>query len=81
MDVQTAFDILLGTVGALGGWVLNRVNSEVHYLRDLLLRQGQELSDVRVEYVLKTDLQLIMGRVLDALQRIEDKLDRKVDKD
>ncbi|MGI0034282.1 MAG: hypothetical protein ACRD98_00240 [Nitrososphaera sp.] len=80
MDVQAALDMLLGVLVAFGGWILNRVTGDIRQLQDKIARHADDLSDVRVEYATRAEMHTMLDRVLNTLQRIEDKLDRKADK-
>lgn len=82
MDIQVAFNILLGICGAFGGWILNRVASDINHLRQALTQHREDVADVRVQlptfYATKVDVMALLDRVMDSLQRIEDKIDSKV---
>lgn len=84
MDLQTAFNIAIALVGGLGGWVLNRVYSDMNYIRDAVVALAGDLAEVRVilptHYVTQQELSTMLDRLMHSLQRIEDKLDRKADK-
>lgn len=77
MDWQTAFNIVAGIVGALGGWVLNMVWSSVRRNeRDIALFK----ESVAETYVRRDDFKDAIQAIFTKLDRIEDKIDAKVDK-
>ena len=84
MDFQTGFNIVLGALGALVGWMLNTLYNS---MRDLT-KADQVLSDkvqsievlVAGNYVKKTELETLLHKLDTKLDRIEDKLDRTQEK-
>ena len=80
MDTQTAFNIVLSLVAFLGGWVLNSIRDSIARLQatDNALADKVQHIEVLVagKYVTRDDLQALFGK----LDRIEAKLDKKVDK-
>lgn len=78
-------DVALALVGALGGWVLNSVRASVRDLqaadRDLADKVAKVEVLVAGDYVRKDEMASTMAEVKGMLRRIEDKLDRKVDRD
>lgn len=71
MEVSGLIDILVGAVIAAGGWWVNRMANEQKRLEILLNR-------TREEYATKFELRDDMNRVMEALHRVEDKLDKLV---
>lgn len=85
MDTQAAFNVALSLVAFLGGWVLNSLRDSIKSLQ----KSDSELADkvqkievlVADQYVKRNDLdQLSTAIIFTKLDRIEDKLDGKVDK-
>lgn len=84
MDQQTAINILFATCGAFGGVIMHRLWVSI----DNLTHQYQILADkvqaieilVSGRYVQRQELADLGVRLFSALERIETKLDRKVDK-
>lgn len=82
MDFQTGFNILLGAVSALGGWLLNNLYQS---LRDLA-RVDSDLADkvqkievlVAGTYVKRSEFEAKIDALFDKLDSIEDKIDRKI---
>lgn len=62
-------DMLLGVIVAGGAWFLVGLSNEVKRISILLNR-------TREDYATKTELRDDMDRLMEALHRLEDKLDR-----
>lgn len=69
MDIGGLVDILIGGLLAIGGWYLNGISSEVKRI-DILLNRTRE------DYATRHELKEDMDRVMEALHRLEDKIDR-----
>lgn len=67
-------DILLMIVAAGFGWWANNTTKEVKRLEILL-------NKTREEYATRGEVKAEMGRVMEALHRVEDKLDRILSSD
>lgn len=84
MDAQTIINIAIGLVGALGGWVLNNLKSSIDELRkqDSLLADKVQQIEVLVAgtYVKRDDMEKLGDALFAKLDKIENKLDNKVDK-
>lgn len=84
MDAQTIINIAIGLVGALGGWVLNNLKSSIDELRkaDSLLADKVQHIEVLVAgtYVKRDDMDKLGAALFAKLDKIENKLDSKVDK-
>ena len=84
MDSQAMFNIATGVAGALGGWVLRVLWDAV---RDLE-RQDRALADrvgaidvlIAGQYVKRDYFEMQMVKLFEKLDRIDAKLDSKVDK-
>ena len=84
MDMQTSFNIAVGLVAFLGGWVLNSLRDSIKSLNtsDTELAnkvQGIELM-VAGSYVKRDDLDKLTVALFAKLDKIETKLDCKADK-
>ena len=83
-SAQFVFNILLTLTATLGGWVLRSIHEAVKDLQ----KNDEHLADkiqsiellVAGNYVQKADMQRAMDALFNKLDRIENKLDRKVDK-
>lgn len=84
MDAQTIINIAIGLVGALGGWVLNNLKSSIDELRrqDSILADKVQHIEVLVAgtYVKRDDMDKLGSALFAKLDKIEAKLDSKVDK-
>lgn len=69
MEMANLIDTLLGIILVGCGWWLNRMATEQKRLEILI-------NKTREEYATKTELRDDMQRVMDALHRLEDKLDK-----
>ena len=69
MDVPTLWSAILTLVILPFGWAFNKMFSEIKRLQILLNR-------TREEYATKEDLRDTSSRVMEALHRLEDKLDK-----
>jgi hypothetical protein len=72
MDMLLWNIILSGVVG-ISGWVLREKSAEIIRLSILLNRTREEIAK---EYVTKTESHADIDRVLDRLDRLDEKLDR-----
>ena len=69
MEVTSLVDMLIGLIIAGGAWWANSTAQEVKRLEILLNR-------TREDYATRNELKDDMDRVMEALHRVEDKLDR-----
>jgi hypothetical protein len=70
---QVLFNVMVGVAGAFGGWILNNISRSIERLD----------SDVRVmplTYVTRADYRADIEEIKAMLNRINDKMDEKVDK-
>ena len=72
MDMMLWNIILSGVVG-ISGWILREKSAEIIRLSILLNRTREEIAK---EYVTKTESHADINRVLDRLDRLDEKLDR-----
>lgn len=84
MDYQTLFNIAGGIAGFLGGWWMKVLHDSVRDLQDADKRLADKVSSIEVlvagNYVKRDDLDKSVDAIFRKLDRIEDKLDGKVDK-
>lgn len=73
MDTQQFFNIALGLVAFLGGWVLNNISRAIE-------RLDTDVRALPATYVSKDDYRHDIAEMKDMLGKIFDKLDTKVDK-
>ena len=69
MEMAELIDVLIGLVIVGGGWWVNNMSTELKRLEILLNR-------TREDYATKMELRDDMNRVMEALHRVEDKLDK-----
>lgn len=84
MDNQSLINLLFGIVGFSGAWMLNSITTSIKALQ----KADEELADkvqhievlVAGSYVKRDDLDKLSSALFAKLDRIETKLDTKVDK-
>ncbi len=77
MDIQSLFNIVFGTLSAILGWFGREMWAAVQELKSDLAKLREEIPK---EYVVKNDFHNFTEAIFKKLDRIEDKLDGKVDK-
>ena len=77
MDIQTLINFVIPIICAVLGWFCRELWTAVQELKTDLAKLREELP---THYVTKDDFNDRWYEVLKALHRIEDKLDKKVDK-
>ena len=77
MDIQELFNIAIPIICGVLGWFCRELWTAVQELKDDLAKLRAELP---THYVTKDDFNDRWNEVLKALHRIEDKLDKKVDR-
>ena len=84
MDSQTIINIAIALVGFLGGWILKVIWEGVKDLQvvDKLLTEKVNTIEILIagNYMSKQDFDKIAAAIFAKLDKIEDKLDKKVDK-
>ena len=73
MEMQSLIDTLIGLIVAGIAWWANTMSKE-HKRVEILLNRTRE------DYATKMELRDDMNKVMDALHRVEDKLDKALDK-
>ena len=73
MDLVHIIDTLIGIVVMGGAWYLSGMAKEMKRM-DILMNRTRE------EYVTRQEVREDMSRVMEALHRVEDKLDRALNK-
>ena len=74
MEMTSLVDMLLGILAAVGAWWANGMSREQKRLEILL-------NKTREEYATREDVRSDVRQVMEALHRVEDKLDRVLQKD
>ena len=84
VEMQTLFNIAVGLVGALGGWILNTLWTEIKSMQATDNKLADKVAAIEIlvagQYVKRDDIQVLSSAIFAKLDRIEDKLDGKVDK-
>jgi hypothetical protein len=84
MNDQTLINALFSTCGALGGWWLKTMWASIIKLQTEQAVISARLADSAImianDYVKKEELDRLIDAIFKKLDRIEDKLDNKVDK-
>ncbi len=84
MDPQTIINTAIALVGFLGGWILKVVWEGVKDLQsaDKILAEKVNTIEILIAgtYISKQDFDKIAAAIFVKLDKIEDKLDKKVDK-
>ena len=84
MDFQTAFNIVFGAFSALAGWLLNVLYNSMKDLTkaDQILTEKVQAVEVLVagNYLPRNEFDGKMDALFKKLDKIEDKLDAKLDK-
>jgi hypothetical protein len=74
MEMTSLIDMLLGLIVAGGAWWANGLTKEQKRVEILL-------NKTREEYATRADMKDDMRRVMEALHRVEDKLDKVLSRD
>jgi nicotinic acid phosphoribosyltransferase len=84
MDSQTIINTAIALVGFLGGWILKVVWEAVKELQiaDKILVDKVNTIEILIagNYMSKQDFEKVADAIFAKLDKIDDKLDRKVDK-
>jgi lipoprotein NlpI len=95
MDMQSAFNIAITIIGVLGGWVFKTISDRLQSLADAQKNLGEKIQHIEVlvagQYAKKEDvekatalykeaLDKLTSAIFVKLDRIEEKLDNKMDK-
>lgn len=83
-EYQVFFDVAVGIIGVLGGWVLNTVWGAVKDLqeadKDLAEKVGQIEVLVAGRYVTRDEFNNTLGQVFSKLDTIRDLVSQKADR-
>lgn len=85
VDIQTALNLALTLVAFLGGWLLRSLKEDIQELKAADKKLQESVSSIQValptNYVAKAEFKEMGDDIFSALRRIEDKLDKKADKE
>ena len=77
MEVDMLWSAVLTAAMGLIGWILRSAYAEVRRIQILLNRTREEMAR---DYITKTEVHNDINRVLDRLDRLDEKLDRLVER-
>ena len=77
MEVDMLWSAVLTAAMGLIGWILRSAYAEVQRIQILLNRTREEMAK---EYITKAEVHHDINRVLDRLDRLDEKLDRLVER-
>jgi hypothetical protein len=84
MDMQTSFNIAVGIIAFLGGWVLNSLRDSIQSLQKSDTELATKVQSIELlvagSYVKRDDLDKLTVALFAKLDKIETKLDFKADK-
>lgn len=84
MEAQTILNVAFALVGALGGWVLKFMHGSLRDMRYDVASLTDKVQNIEVlvagQYVKREDMNDLARALFAKLDRIEQKLDGKVDK-
>ena len=73
-DGQILFNIIIGIAGLFGGWILNNISRSIE-------RLDKDVRAMPLTYVTRADYRADIEEIKMMLNRINDKLDGKADKE
>ncbi|NDB69904.1 MAG: hypothetical protein EB015_18270 [Methylocystaceae bacterium] len=83
-EIQVFFDVAVGVIGVLGGWVLNTVWGAVKDLqeadKDLAEKVGQIEVLVAGRYITREEFNTVLNQVFTKLDTIRDIVSQKADR-
>ena len=82
--MQILFNIFVGVIGALGGWILNTIWGEIKCMQETDDVLADKVAKIEVlvagQYCKRDEMERLSVAIFAKLDRIEDKLDGKADK-
>lgn len=83
-NAQVLFNIVVSLCATLGGWMLKSLQSSLEHLQTIDSELATKIQSIEVlvagNYVKRDDLERSIAAIFTKLDRIETKLDGKVDK-
>lgn len=84
VDLQVLFNMSVGALGGIFGWLLNSIWQEIKTLQQNERKTSKEIAEINVlvagNYVTKAEWNGAISNMQHTLERIENKLDKKQDK-
>lgn len=82
---QQLFNIVIGVAGALGGWWMKAMWEGLNDLKKTDHELTQQVNNLQIlvagQYMRRDEFDKVSQAIFTKLDRIEDKLDKKVDKE
>ena len=83
-EYQVLFDVAIGVIGVLGGWVLSTVWGAVKDLQDADKELADKVAAIEVlvagRYITREEFNATFNQVFERLDRIRDMLSQKADR-
>jgi len=83
-EYQVFFDVAVGVIGVLGGWVLNTVWGAVKDLQEADRELAEKVSQIEVlvagRYITRDEFDRVLNSVFIKLDKIQDLLMQKADR-
>jgi len=83
-DYQVLFNIVVGILGAIGGWLLNTMWSSLKDLQAADTKLAEKVNAIEVlvagQYVTREEFTITMQAVFAKLDKIQETLSNKVDR-
>lgn len=84
VEYQVLFDVAIGVIGVLGGWVLSTVWGAVKDLQDADKELADKVAAIEVlvagRYITREEFNATFNQVFERLDRIRDMLSQKADR-
>lgn len=84
MESQDLINVALGAISFLGGWVVKNLQDSMKSLQDADERLATKVQAIEVlvagQYIKREDFDKTVSALFTKLDRIEEKIDRKVDR-
>lgn len=84
MSYQELFNIIVGILGALAGWILNAMWAALKDLQSADTKLAEKVAAIEVlvagQYITRDEFTDAMSSVFTKLDKIQDTLNRKVDR-
>ena len=84
MDFQTGFNVAVGIIGIISGWMLNNLRDSFKSLHDADLQLTGKVQAIEVlvagQYIKRDELERLVSAIFTKLDKIENKIDQKADK-
>jgi len=79
-ELQIVFNLVIALAGAAGGWAMKLIYGQIGDLKQADIVLAERLDELPEKYARRDDMHDMVTRVERTLERIETKLDAKMDK-